>query len=52
MHVVEEMVLLLAHHIAPVLGKKDCVIATGVTNVNDCDYYADLDIKIRYKLSF
>ena len=28
------------------------VIAEGVTNINDSDYYADLDIKIRYKLSF
>ena len=30
----------------------DGVIAEGVTNTNDSDYYADLDIKIRYKLSF
>ena len=28
------------------------VVAEGVTNINDNDYYVDLDIKIRYKLSF
>ena len=28
------------------------VIAEGVTNINDNDYYADLDIKIRYKFTF
>ena len=62
MQMVAKKIIFLAHHIAAVLGKKDAtnhiqttlhgVIAEGVTNINDGDYYVDLDIKIHYKLSF
>ena len=55
MHVVAEKIIFLAHHIAAVLGKKDAInhIQTiWYDNINDSDYYADLDIKILYKLSF